>query len=299
MNSKKYTQFGTVIVIIFLPLLGFFTYKLFTEGLKESSLMILFSLLSVIALISLLYFYQLTIFIDDTYVSFKLGIGLFGRKYRIDNIKSCKAVKNAIFYGIGVKMLPNGWLYNVSGLKAIELSFKDKNSVIRIGTDRPDEISDYITGLISHDSSFVSNDTTAQKPKNKINTFILGGFITLLIPTFLILYGNQEIKIKSDNDGFQIKSMYGITIKYNEISQLDTLSSIPNIEFKNNGYAFGKVCKGNFRLAGIDHAKLFVNRGSAPYLHLKLTDSEELFINFKDNKKTVELYKWLVEKTRK
>ena len=126
-------------------------------------------------------------------------------------------------------MLPNGWLYNVSGLKSIELSFKDRFSTIRIGTNRPDEISDYITRLINNDSSLVSNAKIEQKSKEKIITFILIGFITLLIPTFLILFGNQEINIKSNNDSFQIKSIYGISIKYNEISQLDTLSSITNI----------------------------------------------------------------------
>ena len=281
MNSKKYSQFGTFIVIIFAPLFIFFTTMIFTYGLKEKETLIPFSIVSLIIFIALLFFYKLTIIIDDTYISFKLGIGLFGKKYRIDDLKSCKPVKNSIFFGIGAKMLPNGWLFNVSGLKAIELSFKNKKSIIRIGTDKPEEIADIVSKLINHDSPFIE-DTKAQIKSNKrLITFIFICLIILLIPIALIFYGNQEIKIKLNKDNFEIKGIYGITIKYNEISQIDTLSKIPKIEFKNNGYAFGKICKGNFRLNGISNAKLFINCGFTPYLHLRLLNKYDIFINFK------------------
>ena len=69
---------------------------------------------------------------------------------------SCTPVTNSIFDGIGIHKLSNGWIYNVSGLKSIELSFKDRFSTIRIGTNRPDEISDYITRLINHNKSLGS-----------------------------------------------------------------------------------------------------------------------------------------------
>jgi len=88
-------------------------------------------------------FYQLTIRVDDEHVSFKMGIGL-GKRYRLEDIKSCEPVTNSLWNGIGIRILSNGWLYNVSGLNAIELRFKDKTSVVRIGTDKPEEISQLI-----------------------------------------------------------------------------------------------------------------------------------------------------------
>ena len=71
-----------------------------------------------------------------------------GKSYKISDIKYCRTVSNSVINGIGIRMLPNGWLYNVSGLKAIELQFKNRKSVIRIGTDKPDEISQLIQSLI-------------------------------------------------------------------------------------------------------------------------------------------------------
>ena len=89
---------------------------------------------------------------------------------------------------------------------------------------------------------------------------------------------------------------YGISVKYIDINQIDTLSSIPKIKLKTNGYALGKICKGNFRLSGINNAKLFIHRGISPYLHLRLVNNNNIFINFKDYRKTIELYKDLKEK---
>ena len=149
MNTKKYTQFGTFMVIVFMLTLFFSLIMILAEGLKDNSRFITFSFLSLIMIVALLFFYKITIEIDDAFISFKLGIGWFGRKYRIDNLISCKSVKNSIWYGMGARLLPNGWLFNVSGLKAIELSFKNKKSIIRIGTNKPEEIAEIVTTLIN------------------------------------------------------------------------------------------------------------------------------------------------------
>ena len=149
MGTKKFTQFGTFTVVIFLPLFLLYT-GLFKSLFSNSPDLHIF--LALTFLICLLNFYKLTIIVDNVKVSFRLGIGLIRKSYKIENISSCKPVTNSIIYGIGIRRLENGWLYNVSGLKAIELSFKDRFSTVRIGTDRPDEISDYITRLINHAS---------------------------------------------------------------------------------------------------------------------------------------------------
>lgn len=86
------------------------------------------------------YFLQADIRIDKTTISFTFGIGWFGRSYKFSEIQSCKPVRNPWLAGIGIRWMGNGWLYNVSGLKAIELIFKNKKSVVRIGAGIPDEI---------------------------------------------------------------------------------------------------------------------------------------------------------------
>lgn len=138
--TKEYTQIGTICIAIFLPILiikGFLIFKLGVSEKPESIILILIWLLLFLCLLT---FYKLTIKISDNSVSFKFGIGWFGKSYQLSEISSCAAVKNSWLAGIGIRWMGNGWLYNVSGLKAIELTFKNKNSVVRIGTDQPEEI---------------------------------------------------------------------------------------------------------------------------------------------------------------
>ena len=140
----KHTQFGTFIVIVFLPIIAFLLYQLLKIGFNEAMPQLTLGGVLVTLIICLFFFYQLTIMVDDEHVSFKMGIGWFGRKYKIDEIMSCEAVKNSIWYGIGIRILPKGMLYNVSGLSAIEIKLKNKKSFVRIGTNKADEIAAYI-----------------------------------------------------------------------------------------------------------------------------------------------------------
>ena len=132
MESKRHTQFGTFTVIILYVLLIVFAILLINHGFSAEPETYLYAVLVLTSLASLLLFYKLTIIVDNETISFKLGIGLLGKSYEISEIKSCKPVKNLWIYGVGIRKLPNGWLYNVSGLKAIELRFKDSTKVIRI-----------------------------------------------------------------------------------------------------------------------------------------------------------------------
>jgi hypothetical protein len=250
-------------------------------------------------MICLLTFYKLTIIVDDTSISFRLGIGLFSRKYRIDRLKDCKPVRNSFLFGIGIRMLPNGWLYNVTGLEAIELSFKNKNTTIRVGTNKSHEIADNITNLIKQDKQMFVNEGVRKETNKKLNYYISIICIGLLITAYITFYGNQGLKIEMNTDHFEIEGMYGFPVKYNEISLMEIVPSIPNIELKTNGYAFGKICKGNFRLSGIGNVKLFIHCGTVPYIHLKLVNQTEIFMNDKDSGKTIELYNKLKKRLMK
>ena len=153
METKKYTQSGTFAITIFLLLIVLVTGRLIlslqtggSEGIIHY--VVLFSLI-----IGLLFFYKLTIQVDVTQVSFKFGIGLFGKSYNLSDIKSVRPVRNSLISGLGIRILFNGWLYNVSGFKAIELEFKSRSSVVRIGTDRPEEISEIINKLIGEETA--------------------------------------------------------------------------------------------------------------------------------------------------
>jgi hypothetical protein len=140
METKRFTQYGKLMFYVFIPiiLLSIVKFILHYELGKTDFTPIL--TLSLILILVLFLVYKLTINISNESVSFTMGIGLIRKRYPISDIKSVETVKNNWLYGWGIRIIPGGWLYNVSGSYAIELRFHSSDKVIRIGTDKPEEV---------------------------------------------------------------------------------------------------------------------------------------------------------------
>ena len=291
MTPKKYTQFGTFSVAVMLPLLIFLVIMLILTGFKDGIPAIIMIFVIVTILICLLIFYKLTIEIDSSHVAFKFGTGMVKKKYALRDIESCRPVKNSALYGIGIRLIPDGWLYNVSGRFAIELTFKNKKSKIRIGTDKPEEVAEAINKLLNKPGYGPDYDK-AFESSNRIGYYILASIILagLILPIILIISGGKETKYDFSDSSFTINGMYGLTVDYSKIILIDTISSLPKIKVRTNGYALGNTLKGNFKLYDQTKVKLFVEEGIPPYIHIK-TDETDLYLNFKDPVTTSDLYK--------
>jgi len=261
-------------------------------GLNDLTPVGILSFVALIMIICLLIFYKLTIYIDNANLRFKLGIGLISKKYLISDIKSCKPVRNNPLSGIGIRKIPGGWLYNVSGLNAIELTFKNQKSIVRVGTNQPDDIAEVISRMIIPDqleSSSVYKDKTAYA-MTLIFSLVIFFFIGLLI--FSGLRETEVITTKSD---IRIKGMYGLMINYSDIIQLDTISKLPGIRLRTNGFAFAKNLKGNFRLQDQENAKLFLKVGTPPYILLRIKELN-IYLNTKDPERTRTLFNTMITK---
>jgi len=81
----------------------------------------------------------LTVLVDEETVTARFGIGLIRKKIPLRGIKSAERVRNKWYYGWGIRMGPSGWIYNVSGLDAVEIELKGGGR-FRIGTDEPEEL---------------------------------------------------------------------------------------------------------------------------------------------------------------
>ena len=90
-------------------------------------------------LMALLLFASLTVVGYETYLEIRFGIGLIRKRFDFKDVQSCKKVRNSLLYGYGIRIIPGGWLYNVSGLDAVELQMKDGKKY-RIGTDVPADL---------------------------------------------------------------------------------------------------------------------------------------------------------------
>jgi hypothetical protein len=81
-------------------------------------------------------FFSLTVTVDETAVQLRFGIGLIRKTIRLSEVTACDPVRNHPLCGWGIRYIGRGWLFNVSGLDAVELALKDGRR-IRIGTDDP------------------------------------------------------------------------------------------------------------------------------------------------------------------
>ncbi|MCA6470883.1 MAG: hypothetical protein IM571_09290 [Chitinophagaceae bacterium] len=78
--------------------------------------------------------------IDSKSITISFCIGLIKKKILLDNIVAVRVVQNPWFWGWGIRMIPNGTLYNISGVKGIELKFKNTDKIIRIGSKDPETL---------------------------------------------------------------------------------------------------------------------------------------------------------------
>ena len=92
-----------------------------------------------ILIILLTLFSTLTIIIQNNDLWIRFGIGIIRKKFQLKDIESSKVVKNPWYYGWGIHLIPHGWIYNVSGSSAVEITMKSGKKY-RLGTDAPDDL---------------------------------------------------------------------------------------------------------------------------------------------------------------
>lgn len=107
--------------------------------------------LSVYAVIYLLIaalFYQMKTQVTLTKIIVSFGIGWITKSINIEKLESVKVVRNNWYDGLGIKVIKNGMLYNIQGLDAIELKFKNKKNIIRIGSSDPERLKQEIDSML-------------------------------------------------------------------------------------------------------------------------------------------------------
>ena len=132
----KYTerQIGWFVIVpvpgILVLLLIFYINQWGNNPISYSGLLIMFSIFT----ICLLLFFQMRTSVDNEKIRISYGIGLIKKIIDIHDIERIEIVRNKWYYGFGIRIIKNGWLYNIQGLNAIELKLKHSKSIIRIGT---------------------------------------------------------------------------------------------------------------------------------------------------------------------
>jgi hypothetical protein len=93
---------------------------------------------ALVAVIGVL-FSTLTVEVGDGALRFRFGPGPVGRRWHLSDIRHVDVVRNRWYWGWGIRLTPTGWLYNVSGLDAVQITLRSGRRY-RIGTDEPEAL---------------------------------------------------------------------------------------------------------------------------------------------------------------
>jgi len=98
---------------------------------------------AVVFTLSLALFPSLTVEVTDTAVRLRYGLGPIGRTFPLADIRSVRPVRNHWYYGWGIRWTPHGWLFNITGLDAVEIVTAERRTY-RIGTGEPKQLASAI-----------------------------------------------------------------------------------------------------------------------------------------------------------
>jgi hypothetical protein len=89
--------------------------------------------------ISALLFSSLTIELSDRSLSWRFGFGLLRKQVATTEIRNAVVTKTRLIHGWGVHLTRNGWLYNVSGFGAVQITLRSGKTFL-LGSDEPEQL---------------------------------------------------------------------------------------------------------------------------------------------------------------
>jgi len=145
--AYSHTQAGTVVrVAVSVPIAALLVVGM--AGIWQ-----VYALAGLFILVLML-FHSLTVQIDDVAIGLSFGVGLIRKSIPLDEVAMCQAVRNRWVYGFGIRYTFTGWMWNVSGLDAVELTYTNGKR-FRIGTDEPQELAAAITQALKSSDGVV------------------------------------------------------------------------------------------------------------------------------------------------
>ncbi len=84
-------------------------------------------------------FSRLSIEVTDEDLRWKFGSGLIQKTVKLSEIEAVEITRTTLIEGWGIHLTRRGWLYNISGWKAVVIKLK-QNQQFLLGTDEPEKL---------------------------------------------------------------------------------------------------------------------------------------------------------------
>lgn len=133
----------------------------------------------------------------------------------------------------------------------------------------------------------------AASRKAKVLYVLIALFALLLI--FELMYAEAGPP-KADLTGRTLRIrafFYSDSVAMSEIQSVSLEQNIPYIRIRTNGFSFGSILRGHFRLDELGDGQLYINQYQVPYVVVRKRNGY-IIINFKDPERTRRLYRDLM-----
>ena len=141
-TSYSHSQFGTLVVATIIPVMVLLLAIYVMTGFLPFLPFVFVAFLLLTAL-----FYRLEVEVTRELVVVRFGVGLVRKTFATADIVGALPVRNKWWYGFGIRLTPHGWLFNVSGLDAVEIAMRCGKHY-RIGTNEPVALARAVSAVI-------------------------------------------------------------------------------------------------------------------------------------------------------
>jgi hypothetical protein len=190
------------------------------------------------------------------------------QKENVD-IKGLSSFMRNCFIAMGLTIIVGSYFFNWIGLSTIS------NSIVLIS------VLSGVTILLIKSRKFNKNESNK---KSKAPFVILGIAIIFIIS--LLFYGSRPSKVLINNEAIHITGMYGVELPINDIREVKLITQLPAIITRSNGFSFGTIKKGYFKLEEYEKCRLFLQSDSKPYLIIIEKNGGKTILNHTDESET-------------
>ncbi len=135
---------------------------------------------------------------------------------------------------------------------------------------------------------YLSIKISTNKTVNKVSISLFVSLAIIIISG--IIYSSKDANISIEKQEIKISGLYGKTIPFEEIAQIEIVGNIPPIKYRSNGFSLGSSKKGHFKTSNNETVMLFLSTRKGPYLCITEKSGARIFINNKNAEAIINTY---------
>ena len=131
MATYRHRQVGRKLIVATVFAFGVSVWVVATVSpeTRDAAPWVLWALFGLLAL-AIALFATLTVEVDNDEIRVAFGIGLIRRSIAIADVLRCDVIRTRLWWGVGLRWTPSGWLYNVGGREAVRLELAQQRAVM-------------------------------------------------------------------------------------------------------------------------------------------------------------------------